>query len=98
MSRSGQISLRVFVEGPLDRPDVRALIDAVLAENGCYEVRKNSKHASLLLLSLHVDLGLDKIKSITRMVAGPHVQWEFGNVHDENGKYMNWWRTDSELS
>ncbi|WP_315811662.1 DUF4265 domain-containing protein [Bradyrhizobium sp. SZCCHNR2028] len=91
VSRSGQVSIRVFIEGPLDRSDVHAVIDAVLSENGKYEVGKNSEDASLLLLSLHIGLGLDKIKSIMNLVVGPAVQWEFGNVYDDHGNFTNWW-------
>jgi len=91
ISRSGQVSIRVFIEGTLDRPDVRALIDVASSEHGRYEVGKDSKDASLLLLSLHINLGLDKIRSMMKIVAGPGVEWEFGNIYDENGNFVNWW-------
>ncbi|WP_257166976.1 DUF4265 domain-containing protein [Bradyrhizobium sp. SRS-191] len=91
VSRSGQVAIRAFVEGPLDRPDVRALIDAILSENGTYEAARSDEDVSLLLLSIHINLGLDKIRSLMKLVAGPDVQWEFGNIFDEDGNLVDWW-------
>jgi hypothetical protein len=91
VSRSGQVTLRAFVRGPLDRPDIRTLIDSIIAVGGKYELGKNNNRASLLILSVDIALGLKKIASLMHVVEGPDVQWEYGNVYGENGKLLNWW-------
>lgn len=94
LARGGQVTIRVFVTGSLNRPDVRALIDSVVQEKGQYEVGKNDTDiggASLLLLSLDIKIGFPKIESLLHAVEGPDVQWEYGNVYDANGKPLKWW-------
>lgn len=94
LARGGQVTVRVFVTGSLDRPDVRALIGAVSQAQGQHEVGRNDLEvggASLLLLSLDVRAGFPKIESLLRIVEGPDVRWEYGNVYDADGKPLDWW-------
>jgi hypothetical protein len=94
VSRGGQVTIRVFVTGGLARPDVRALIESVVAANGKYEVGKDDAvagGASLLLVSLDVVLGFPTIESMLHVVEGPDVTWEYGNIYDTNGAPLGWW-------
>jgi hypothetical protein len=93
-ARGGQVTVRVFVGGSLDRPDVRGLIDRAVLVGGTYEVARNDPDgdgASLLLLSVDVRIGFAEIESMIAKVEGPDVRWEYGNVYDEDGASLNWW-------
>jgi hypothetical protein len=94
LARGGQITIRVFVTGGLERPDVKALIDEVVQAQGQYEIGRNDPRpdgASLLLVSLDSRVGFPKIERMLQTVVGPDVKWEYGNVYDSNGKPLNWW-------
>jgi len=94
IARGGQVTIRVFVSGSLNRPDVSALIDSVVQAKGQYEIGKNDTDisgASLLLLSLDAQIGFPKIESLLRAVEGPDVKWEYGNVYASDGRPLNWW-------
>ena len=41
VKRGGQVTIRVFVNGTLTRPDVRALVDAVSSAGGLHELGRN---------------------------------------------------------
>jgi hypothetical protein len=92
--RGGQVTVRVFVNGSLDRPDVQSLVSAIVTEGGSYEVGKNDQAqggTSLLLVSLDASIGFGKIEKLMTLVEGPDVQWEYGNVYDRDGSSLNWW-------
>lgn len=94
LDRGQQVTVRVFVTGSLERPDIHSLIKAVLQAHGQYEVGRNdagTTSASLLLLSLDVKIGFATIESMLRVAEGPDVRWEYGNVYDANGAPLNWW-------
>lgn len=92
--RGGQVTIRVFVDGSLDRPDVRTLIDSVSSAGGHHEVGRNDTSvggASLLMISLDASVGFPRIESLLRTVEGPDVRWEYGNIYDASGEPLNWW-------
>jgi hypothetical protein len=93
-AHGGQVTVRVFVTGSLDRPDVLALIDCAVQAGGTYEVARNDRDsdgASMLLLSVDVRIGFPEIESMMAKVEGPDVRWEYGNVYDSDGEPLNWW-------
>ncbi|MFT7773443.1 DUF4265 domain-containing protein [Roseateles sp.] len=92
--RGNQVTIRIFVDGGLDRPDVRSLIDQISEMGGCHEIARNDagvNGASLLLVSVDVAIGFPKIESLLRIVEGPDVRWEYGNVYGVDGESLNWW-------
>ena len=92
--RSGQITLRVFIDGRLERTEIEALVSAVIAKGGRYEVAKNdvsNKGNSMLLLSIDLSIGFKNIEEMMRPIERAGAQWEYGNVYDASGKPMNWW-------
>jgi hypothetical protein len=93
---SGQVTVRVFVKGDLEKPEIRSLIDDVCALGGLYEVGKiatDPNQKSLLLISLHISIGLSEIAKLLSSVKATGGQWEYGNIYDENGDQLGWWNT-----
>jgi hypothetical protein len=94
IQRGGQVTIRLYVEGTLDRDDVRAVIEAVTTANGVFEVAKNASTAgntSMLLLSLDVALGFKRIESLLERVPEEGCSWEYGNIYDQGGNPLKWW-------
>jgi Domain of unknown function (DUF4265) len=94
LSRGGQITVRVFVNGTLTRPEVSSVVDEVLKLEGTYEVGKNATHeqqSSLLLLSLPSSAGFNRIEVLLNPARLPDCTWEYGNVYDPTGAPLNWW-------
>ena len=93
--RSGQLTIRAFVPSKLDTPAITQLIDQLVDMKGIFEVGKNQDGKpgySLLLLSVHVQTGFEKIENLMSTVARSGGQWEFGNVYDELGEPLGWWK------
>lgn len=93
VKRSGYITIRVFVNGSLERHTIRDLIENVTALQGVHSIGSNNANplsTSLLLLSLHMRHGFPKIESLLEAAEGSDVQWEYGNVYDANGHLLSW--------
>lgn len=93
-SRGGNVTIRVFLDGTLDRPEIDALIDAVSQLGGLHEVGKNassSNDPSLLLLSIPASQGFPRIEDLMRRLDQTGARWEYGNVYDDQGRPLNWW-------
>ncbi|TFW33710.1 DUF4265 domain-containing protein [Massilia horti] len=94
LEHNGQVTVRVFVRGSLEKPEIRSLINDILGHKGLYEVGKASDdpdHLSLLLISLDVKIGFPEIEEILSSVKHAGHQWEYGNIYDENGRQLSWW-------
>jgi hypothetical protein len=94
VKRGGQVTIRLYLKGTLDRIDVRSLLDEITAANGYFEVGKNAKGdngTSLLLLSLPINLGFPRIEALMVPFHDETFQWEYGNVYDRQGHSLNWW-------
>lgn len=94
LERSGFVTIRVFVSGSLDRSEVAEVIESVVSVGGVFEVGTNKSEAegtSLLMVSMKVDIGFEKIESIMAPCATEGCVWEYGNVYDDNGAALNWW-------
>ncbi len=92
--RGGQVTIRLYLKGTLDRIEVTSLLDEITAANGYFEVGKNAKAnsgTSLLLLSLPVNLGFPRIEALMAPFHDGTCQWEYGNVYDRQGLPLNWW-------
>jgi len=92
--RGGQLVVRLYVDGSLDRPDIQQLIDAVVALGGSFEVAKNDAQASgmsLLLIALSAERGFAEIERLMKPCEAAGYQWEYGNVYDAEGNPLNWW-------
>jgi len=94
VTRAKQIVVRLYVDGSLDKLEIKSLIDDVVDLGGCFEVGKNSDQVdgkSLLLIALNFKVGFGKIEDLLRPFSGLGYQWEYGNVYDTDGKPLNWW-------
>lgn len=94
ITRAKQIVVRLYVDGSLDKPEIKSIIDDVLDLGGCFEVGKNTDQAdgkSLLLIALSLKVGFGKIEDLLRGFSGVGCQWEYGNVYDSDGNPLNWW-------
>jgi hypothetical protein len=94
VKRSGQVTIRGYIEGTLDRPGVTKVIDETTEIGGTYETARNAVDGtgtSLLLLSLHVSHGFPKIESLLSNLPARGCNWEYGNVYDGEGSPLNWW-------
>ncbi len=94
VKRSGELAIRVFMRGPLDRFEVRHIIDGFTQQGGRYEVARNSVDQagmSLLLLSANVDIGFATLESLLGQLPPDACEWEYGNVYDREGRPLDWW-------
>lgn len=94
VKRGGHVTLRVFLNGPLDRVEIDELIERVTEAGGLHEIGKNAKadaDPSLLLLSVPVSIGFLQIEEAMHTVQSVGAKWEFGNVYSEDGAPLNWW-------
>jgi hypothetical protein len=94
IDRGGQVTIRAFIDGTLDRPDVHSLLSSIEQVGGMHEIGKNDTvpgGASLLLLSFDAKIGFPKMENILSAIEGPDVRWEYANVYDTNGRPLNWW-------
>lgn len=94
VTRGKEVVVRLYVDGSLDKSEIKSLIDDVVSSGGCFEVGKNSDETngkSLLLFALSVGLGFGKIESLFKPFGSGGYQWEYGNVYDEEGNPLNWW-------
>ena len=94
LTRGGEVVVRMYVDGPLDSPAIKTLIDEVVSMGGSFEVGKNADaegYKSLLLIALSVTIGFGKIEALFAPFNVPEYQWEYGNVYDAAGRPLNWW-------
>jgi hypothetical protein len=94
IKRARQIVVRLYVDGSLDKPEIKSLIDDVVDLGGFFEVGKNTDQAdgkSLLLMALSLNVGFGKIEELLKPFGGVGYQWEYGNVYDADGNPLNWW-------
>lgn len=94
VERGGQVTLRVFVTGSLERGEIDELIERVTMAEGLHEIGKNAKataDTSLLLLSVPVSLGFSRIEEMMHAVESPSTKWEYGNIYSDDGLPLNWW-------
>ncbi len=92
---SGQITLRVFSVGGLEKPEIHLLIDKIIALKGIFEVGKTNvdpTQKSLLLISLDISIGFGEIEKLMSSMNAIDNQWEYGNIYDENGAPLGWWK------
>jgi hypothetical protein len=89
-----QIVVRLYVDGSLERPQIKTLIDDILSLGGHFEIGKNSDQTggkSLLLIALDSELGFKRIEDLLKPFDTIGYQWEYGNVYDAEGNPLNWW-------
>jgi hypothetical protein len=94
VARGGNVAIRLFLKGTLDREDVSELIERVTSVGGTYEVgfnKDNPERTSLLLLSVGIDKGFGFIEQIMKGSSATGWEWEYANVYDKLGKPLNWW-------
>nr|WP_091661044.1 DUF4265 domain-containing protein [Massilia sp. PDC64] len=94
VKRSRELTVRAYLRGVLDRPEVKDLIDELTQKGGRYEVARNSSDStgtSLLLLSANVDIGFAALESLLSRLPPDACEWEYGNVYDRDGVPLNWW-------
>lgn len=94
IERGKQIVVRLYVNGSLEQPPVKTLIDTVVSLGGEFEVGKNAMSPggkSLLLIALDLAIGFEKIEALMQPLAGAGHQWEYGNIYDATGNPLNWW-------
>lgn len=95
LQRSGDITMRAYIRGTLDRPEVHALRDALGRAGGRHEIALD--HApgcmehSLLLLSVGVAFGFPAIEALLGTLPASDCEWEYGNVYGRDGQPLNWW-------
>lgn len=95
--RGGSVAARIYLQGSLDRDDVKALIATVVASGGIYEVgfnREDPNKTSLLLLSFSRGFELESIRSLMSAVDNIGGEWEYVNVYDEEGRLLDWIERD----
>jgi len=94
VKRGGHVTLRVFLNGPLDRVEIDELIERATEASGLHEIGKNAKantDSSLLLLSVPVSMGFPRIEEAMKAVQSIDAKWEYGNIYSEDGAPLNWW-------
>jgi len=92
--RGGNVTVRLYIRGSLERPDIKELLDDIVALDGAYEVGRQAGEASatsLLLCSLPLSAGFSRIESLFKPFETGDDQWEYGNVYDAAGNPLNWW-------
>jgi Domain of unknown function (DUF4265) len=95
-NRGGQITIRVFLPGTLDRPEIDELIKVTTNWGGLYEIGRTARsddESSLLLLSVPASIGFPKVEALMRDVSAFDGKWEYGNVYTQDGTPLNWWLT-----
>ncbi|MFC5476004.1 DUF4265 domain-containing protein [Paraherbaspirillum soli] len=98
LNRSGQVTLRAYIDGTLDRQDIKLLIDEITAVGGVFEVGANKASAvetSLLLVSIDVAKGFQLVESLMKKFSAMGGQWEYGNIYDQDENPLNWWSSHS---
>jgi hypothetical protein len=100
LERGGNVTIRVYVRGDLERPSIRKLIeDVTRVDGGQYEVgstAKDKSQLSLLLLTVPVTLGFKTMESWLAGLAP--AEWEYGNVYDSNGRPLMWWPSNGRTA
>jgi hypothetical protein len=94
LRRDGNVSIRVFIDGDLENSTVRTIIDEVLRLGGQYEIGRSASDQtkqSLLLLSIPISSGFQRIERILDAAVQRGWQWEYGNIYDEDGRQIGWW-------
>lgn len=92
--RGGQLVVRLYVDGSLDRPVIQHLTDELVGLGGSFEVAKNAAQASgmsLLLIALSAKHGFANVERLMGPCEAAGYQWEYGNVYDVEGNPLNWW-------
>lgn len=93
LKRGGQVSVRLFVAGPLKPDKLTDFKKSILNCGGVFEIGKkarSSAETSILLASLRADLGISKIAELVKAFRFDNLKWEFGNVYDDSGKLEAW--------
>lgn len=96
LERGGQVSIRIFVAGPLKPDKLAHFKKSILDCGGLFEIGKKAKSSnetSILLASLRADLGISRISELVKALRFDNSKWEFGNVYDESGKLEAWLST-----
>lgn len=93
-ARSGQLAIRIFIDGTLEKDEIRHLMENVTSLGGRFEIginKEDKNKTSLLLVSVDISKGFSEIESLMKKFEKVGGHWEYGNVYDQVGEPMNWW-------
>jgi hypothetical protein len=99
--RGGNVAIRVFIDGSLERTEVDHIIQAVTHAKGLHEIARNARNendSSLLLLSFPIAFGFSEIEKLMTTLQSLNAKWEYANVYNESGEPLNWWLVKNENS
>lgn len=89
MQRSGNLCIRVF-----SREDIRPIAEALTPALEKLGGELDLETPRMLVYSIHVSCGFDKIEEILNQAVKGESQWLYGNVYSpEDGQTpLNWWQ------
>lgn len=94
VQRSGQVTLRIFSLGGLEKKEIHSLIAKVVDLGGSFEVGKENtapNKRSLLLVSLDINIGFEEIERLMQSISDCGDIWEYGNIYKIDGTPIGWW-------
>ena len=95
VKRANNIVIRLFKRGSLNIDIVDDFVNEIESKGGVYEIGTNAKsenESSLLLVSFPLTYGFRNIEKDMKVFNSDDYNWEYGNIYDENGDPIGWWK------
>ena len=95
VERGRNITIRLFKIGTLSVELVEDFVNKIHEKGGVYEIARNAtaeKESSLLLVSFPLSYGFKNIEEDMSAFDESSYSWEYGNVYDDDGNPLNWWK------
>ncbi|MFF4121864.1 DUF4265 domain-containing protein [Streptomyces sp. NPDC001714] len=86
ITRGGNVAIQVFHEGIPGE-----VIDSFKKRVAGIGGRVDGELDSLVVLTFPVGIGFPAIESIMAALPERGIEWEYGNVYDQNGEPLGWW-------
>ncbi|MFD4434177.1 DUF4265 domain-containing protein [Nocardia sp. NPDC058497] len=92
LERGGNLCIRVFPTARLTDAGINALTTRFEKLDGLVEIPPDLR---FIVITVPVAVGFPAVEDAVReWAAGHDSDWEYGNVHDEQGKPLGWWAND----
>ncbi|MER6121784.1 DUF4265 domain-containing protein [Streptomyces sp. NPDC001795] len=86
VTRGGNIAIQVFHEGISAE-----VIESFKASAAGLGARVDGELESLVVLTFPANIGFRAIESLMATLPERGIEWEYGNVYDQNGEPLGWW-------